>query len=54
MIHVSSRNIDMELVSWLQSLSIDRDVIDKVTTAEELADNSICHQCTGKMLLRIT
>ncbi|KAG7174571.1 Mitogen-activated protein kinase kinase kinase 15-like [Homarus americanus] len=29
MIHVSSRNIDMELVKWLQSLSIDRDVIDK-------------------------
>lgn len=30
-VHVSSRNIDMELVFWLQSLNIDRDVIDKAS-----------------------
>ena len=29
-VHVTSRNIDMELVLWLQKLGIDRDVIDKV------------------------
>lgn len=39
MIHVSSRNIDMELVVWLQSLSIDRDVIDKFLAQDYTKDD---------------
>ncbi|XP_068222744.1 mitogen-activated protein kinase kinase kinase 15 isoform X2 [Palaemon carinicauda] len=39
MIHVSSRNIDMELVHWLQSLSIDRDVIDKFLAQDYTKDD---------------
>nr|XP_045590226.1 mitogen-activated protein kinase kinase kinase 15-like isoform X3 [Procambarus clarkii] len=39
MIHVSSRNIDMELVRWLQSLSIDRDVIDKFLAEDYTKDD---------------
>lgn len=39
MIHVSSRNIDMELVLWLQSLSIDRDVIDKFLAEDYTKDD---------------
>ncbi|KAK7019358.1 Mitogen-activated protein kinase kinase kinase 5 [Halocaridina rubra] len=38
-IHVSSRNIDMELVIWLQSLSIDRDVIDKFLAQDYTKDD---------------
>ncbi|XP_042878655.1 mitogen-activated protein kinase kinase kinase 15-like isoform X1 [Penaeus japonicus] len=39
MIHVSSRNIDMELVAWLQALSIDRDVIDKFLAEDYTKDD---------------
>lgn len=38
-VHVSSRNIDMELVFWLQSLNIDRDVIDKFLAEDYTKDD---------------
>ncbi|KAK4320970.1 hypothetical protein Pmani_008223 [Petrolisthes manimaculis] len=38
-IHVSSRNIDMELVQWLQSLSLDREDIDKFLAEDYTKDD---------------
>ncbi|XP_076042610.1 apoptotic signal-regulating kinase 1 isoform X3 [Oratosquilla oratoria] len=40
-IHVSSRNIDMELVGWLQDLALDRDVIDKFLAEDFTKDDVI-------------
>ncbi|XP_063844865.1 mitogen-activated protein kinase kinase kinase 15-like isoform X5 [Scylla paramamosain] len=42
MVHVSSRNIDMELVLWLQKLGIDRDVIDKFLAEDYTKDDVLC------------
>ncbi|XP_069957701.1 mitogen-activated protein kinase kinase kinase 15 isoform X2 [Cherax quadricarinatus] len=52
MIHVSSRNIDMELVKWLQSLAIDRDVIDKFL-AEDYTKEDVLNWMTHDDLRRM-
>ncbi|CAL4111120.1 unnamed protein product, partial [Meganyctiphanes norvegica] len=51
-IHVSSRNIDMELVMWLQQLSLDRDVIDKFL-AQDFSKDDVLSWMTRDDLRRL-